>query len=35
MSVGTLIINGPLRDPRHRSCLYLPTYETMGQKVGS
>ena len=34
MSAGTLIINGPLRDPRHRSCSNLPTYETMGQKVG-
>ena len=26
MSAGTLIINGPLRDPRHRSCSKLPTY---------
>ena len=34
MSAGTLIINGPLRDPRHRSCSKLPTYVTMGQKVG-
>ena len=34
MSAGTLIINSPLRDPRHRSCSKLPTYVTMGQKVG-
>ena len=34
MAAGTLIINGPLWDPRHRSCSNLPTYETMGQKVG-
>ena len=34
MSAGTLIINGPLLDPRHRSCSKLPTYMTMGQKVG-
>ena len=34
MSAGTLIINGPLRDLRHRSCSKLPTYVTMEQKVG-
>ena len=34
MSAGTLIINGPLRDPRHRSCSKLPTYVKTGQTVG-
>ena len=34
MSAGTLIINGPLRDARHRSSSKLPTYVTMRQKVG-
>ena len=34
MFAGTLIINGLLRDPRHRSWSKLPTYLTIRQTVG-
>ena len=34
MSAGTLIINGPLRDPRHKSCSKLHTYVIWDTKWG-